>query len=67
MQVQEKLNDISPKIARPINLRRERFNQHMTKGSLIVEVGTAGNSISECENAAVHIGNAIATVLKEYR
>lgn len=67
IQLQEKLNGISPKIARPINLRRERFNQHMTKGSLIVEVGTAGNTISECENAAVHIGNAVSTVLKEYR
>ena len=67
IQVQNKLNDISPNIARPINLRRERFNQHLTKGSLIVEVGTAGNTISECENAAVHIGNAISAVLKEYQ
>lgn len=67
IQVQNKLNGISPKIARPINLRRERFNQHLTKGSLIVEVGTAGNTILECENAAVHIGNAVAAVLKEYR
>ena len=66
IQVQNKLNGISPKIARPINLRRERFNQHLTKGSLIVEVGTAGNTISECENAAVHIGNAVSSVLKEY-
>ena len=66
IQMQNKLNGISPKIARPINLRRERFNQHLTKGSLIVEVGTAGNTISECENAAVHIGNAVSSVLKEY-
>lgn len=66
VQVQAELDKISPKIARPINLRRERFNQHATKGSMIIEVGTAGNRIEECENAAVHIGNAIAAVLKRY-
>ncbi len=63
VQIQQALNDISPNLARPINLRRERFNQHLTKGSLIVEVGTAGNSVSECERTAVYIGNAVASVL----
>ena len=63
VQVQEKLSALSPKLPRPINLRRERFNQHQTKGSLIVEVGTAGNSLAECERAAVYIGKAVASVL----
>ncbi len=67
IQIQNKLNEVSPKIARPINLRRERFNQHLTKGSLIVEVGTAGNTIEECENTGVYIAKAISSVLKEYR
>ena len=66
VQIQAELNKISPKIARPINIRRERFNQHMTKGSMIIEVGTAGNTIQECENAAVYIGKAIAEVLQRY-
>jgi len=66
VQIQEKLNQISPKIARPINLRRERFNQHVTKGSLILEMGTAGNTVEECENAGVYVGRAIAAVLKKH-
>lgn len=64
VQIQEELNKISTKIARPINIRRERFNQHMTQGSLIIEVGTAGNSLDECERAAEFLGNAVAKVLK---
>lgn len=64
VQIQEELNKISPKIARPINIRRERFNQHMTQGSMIIEVGTAGNTLEECENAGVYIGKAIGAVLK---
>ena len=63
VQVQAELNKISPKIARPINLRRERFNQHLSKGSMIIEVGTAGNTITECENAGAYIADAIAEVL----
>lgn len=67
VQLQAAMNELSPKIARPINLRRERFNQHKTKGSLIVEVGTAGNSLAECERAAVYIGKAVASVLAKYK
>jgi stage II sporulation protein P len=36
-----------PDLMRPINLRRERFNQHATRGSLILEVGALGNDLSE--------------------
>ncbi len=36
-----------PGLMRPIDLRRERFNQHATAGSLIVEVGSSGNTLSE--------------------
>ena len=51
---------------RNINVRKERFNQHMTIGSLIVEVGSAANSMEESENAAALIGEAVANVLKKY-
>ena len=64
VKIQNELNKISPKIARPINIRRERFNQHKTKGSLIIEVGAAGNSLSECEQAALYLGEAISNVIK---
>lgn len=52
-----------PNMMRPLNLRRERFNMHMTKGSLLLEIGSNGNSIKEAEKAAVNIGNTIASVL----
>ena len=52
-----------PTLMRPLNLRRERFNTHITKGSLLLEIGSNGNSIEEAERAAEYIGKAIATVL----
>ncbi len=66
VQIQKELNQISPNLSRPINIRRERFNQHMTEGSLILEVGTAGNSLKECERAAVYVGESIARVMQEH-
>lgn len=65
-----KLNDafekIAPNVMRPINVRKERFNQHMTPGSIIVEVGAAANSLAESENAARFIAESVADVLKNY-
>ena len=36
-----------PGFMRPVDLRAERFNQHMTSASLIVEVGSAGNTLGQ--------------------
>ena len=40
--------------ARPITLRTARFNQQLTKGSLLVEVGGHGNSLEEALAGARH-------------
>ena len=66
IKINEELDKISESIARNINIRKQRFNQHMTKGSLIVEVGSASNSLHESERAARYIGKAVAEVLKKY-
>ena len=62
-KVQQAAQHLYPGLMRPINLRRERFNMHMTMGSLLLEVGSNGNSLTEAEISAEYIGNAIATAL----
>lgn len=47
MQIQQQMNSLWPGLARPITLRTARFNQQLTKGSLLVEVGGHGNSLEE--------------------
>ena len=66
MHCQEKINEIIPNLARPINLRQERFNQHTTNASLIIEVGTNGNTLIESVNSAVVTAKAISEVLNSY-
>ena len=62
-KIQDTAQKKYPDMMRPLNLRRERFNMHMTKGSLLLEIGSNGNSLEESEKAAVNIADAIATVL----
>ena len=49
-------------IMRPLCLRSQRFNQDMTTGSLLIEVGAAGNSHAEALRAAEQLAYAIVTL-----
>ncbi len=48
---------------RPIHLAPERYNQQYTTGSLIIEVGTNGNTLSEALAAAELFGRAAGEML----
>lgn len=60
------LEQENPGISRPINLRSERFNMDLTPGSLLVEVGAAGNSLAEAQIAANALAQAILTLAEGY-
>ncbi len=62
-KIQNSAEIMYPELMRPINLRRERFNMHMSRGSILIEIGSNGNSLGEAEKSAVYIGNAIAAAL----
>lgn len=53
-----------PKLMRHINLRRERFNGHTSGASMIIEVGTSGNSLAEAERGITLAAECIADYLK---
>lgn len=54
-----------PTLARPIALKKERYNQQLSLGALIVEVGSSGNTLSEALQAARLFAAAIAPSLEE--
>lgn len=53
-----------PTLMRPILLRNSRYNQHATPGSLLVEVGAAGNSPEEAALAGQLFAERMAAVLQ---
>ncbi len=63
--LQQKMNDFYPTLARPINLRTAAFNQALAKGSVLLEVGSCGNTLEEAENAVLLFAQAYASLLKE--
>lgn len=63
MALAEKLHVLlqkeNPGICRPICFRNERFNQDLLPGTLLVEVGAAGNTLDEALIAAEALAEAI--------
>ena len=59
LKLQALLNRIAPGLCRDIDLRTERFNQHETPGSLLVEFGCTGNTLAEALRSADYLAQAL--------
>ena len=53
-------------LMRPINLRRERFNQDLAPMDLLVEVGASGNTLEEAIRSGSYFADTLADVLDQY-
>jgi stage II sporulation protein P len=64
LKLQAQLERQTPGITRPMSLRSYRFNQDLTPGSLLIEMGAAGNSHREALRAAEALARAIIALSK---
>ncbi|MDY4953012.1 MAG: stage II sporulation protein P [Candidatus Onthomonas sp.] len=62
VQIQKNMLAIDSELPRPIDLRRQRFNEHATPGSLLVEVGTSGNTLKQALAGARLFAQAAGTL-----
>lgn len=62
--IQEETLAEYPTLMRPVLLRNSRYNQHATTGSLLVEVGAAGNSPEEAALAGRLLAEQMIKVLQ---
>ena len=62
-KVQSAMNLLYPTLARPVTLRTSRFNQQYRVGSLLVEMGSHGNTLEESLAAARHFARSLGLVL----
>ncbi len=67
IRIQQNLDKQWPTAARPITLRSSRFNQQLTQGSLLVEVGSHGNTLQEAIRGAKLFARAAGEVLLELK
>ena len=64
LKLQHQLEAICPGICRYISLRPERFNQDLSPGMMLIEVGAAGNTLDEALAAAEILAQAIGSLAK---
>ena len=63
LYLQNAVNARHPTLMRPVSLVRERYNQQLSPGSMIVEVGSNGNTLQEALAAIRLFGKASADAL----
>ncbi len=63
LKLQAVLNRMYPGLCRNLDLRTERFNQHVTAGSMLVEVGSSGNTLKQALAAARDLGEGLAALI----
>ncbi len=60
----EVLEGTYPGLMRPICLREARFNQHVTSGSILIEIGANGDTLEEALRSARMFAQVLAKLLK---
>lgn len=65
LSIQSALCDKWATLARPLVLRPTRFNQHLSTGMILVEVGTHGNTLQEAITAARLYARTVAELMEQ--
>ena len=64
MNVQSAMASLEPSVPRKVDLRSAAFNQGLSSGSLLFEIGSCGNTLSEAKRAAAVAALSLAWAIK---
>ncbi|MEG1028225.1 MAG: stage II sporulation protein P, partial [Oscillospiraceae bacterium] len=64
--IQSQMEKDYPTLTRPILFDYRKYNQDLTTGSLLIEVGGHGNTLQEVQNSGKLIGKSISKALFSY-
>jgi len=64
LQLRELLNRDGRTVARPVTLKNASYNQELAPYSLLLEIGSAANSLEEAKRAAAMVGESLAELLR---
>ena len=67
MQFHKKIEGLYPSLARPMVVASKLYNQHLTTGSMLIEIGTDANSIDEAKYSAELVGNSLVALLGDLK
>lgn len=66
LQLQQKLEDMYPTITRPLYFCPRRYNMNVNHCSLLIEMGSDANTLSEGVYSGKCLGTALAALMDEY-
>ncbi len=65
LKLRENLNDECENICRPVFLKSHTYNQEIAPYSLLIEVGSSGNSMAEAQRSAELLARELCELIKE--
>lgn len=63
--IQQTAESMYPGLTRPILFDYRKYNQNLTTGSLLIEVGSQGNTLEEAQYAGELTGNVLAETIRK--
>lgn len=67
LELQNRMELDYPGLARPLYLSPARYNQHLSPGALLLEVGTDANTLAEAKQAAALFADCLGQVLETHK
>jgi len=67
LRIQQQGERLYPGLMRPILVRPSRYNQYLSRGAILLELGACGNTPQEAERAALLFGEICAEALDRIR
>ena len=67
LELQNRMELDYPGLARPLYLSPARYNQHLSPGALLLEVGTDANTLSEAKQAILLFADCLGKVLETHK
>ncbi|MBQ9543852.1 MAG: stage II sporulation protein P [Clostridia bacterium] len=58
------MDSLYPSLSRPIYVRTVRFNQHVSHGAMLLEIGSCGNTFEEAKTAARCAAQSLAALIR---
>ena len=67
LKIQQVTETVYPALARPLLLRSSKYNQDLSPGSILIEVGSEVNTIEEALYSAELLGNCLSVTLNSLK
>lgn len=65
LKLTEQLNQKYTSFTRTISLRSTSYNQEFTKGSLLLEIGSCGNTLAEAKRAGIIVAQELSETIRQ--